>query len=254
MPPSPTAAIVIIGDEILSGRTKDANLPWLAERLGSLGIPVVEARVVSDRTEAIVDAVNTLRGEHTYVFTSGGIGPTHDDITTEAVAAAFGVPVVRSPEAQALLEGHYEPGKLNAARLRMADVPEGACLVENPVSKAPGYRMDNVFVFAGIPRILQAMFDGIAPTLTGGAPLQTRAVSCAVGEGDLSAGLGAIQADFPDLSLGSYPFVRGGRFGSSVVIRGTDTARLDAARDAVHAMVAGLGGAPVDEDTAAGQI
>ena len=252
MPSSPTAAVVVIGDEILSGRTQDANLPWLAGRLGSLGIPVVEARVVGDRTEAIVDAVNTLRTRHTYVFTSGGIGPTHDDITTEAVAAAFGVPVVRSPAAQALLEGHYEPGKLNAARLRMADVPRGASLVENPVSKAPGYRMDNVFVFAGIPRILQAMFNGIAPTLTGGAPLQTRAVSCAVGEGDLSAGLGAIQADFPDLSLGSYPFVRGGRFGSSVVIRGTDTARLDAARDAVHAMVIALGGAPVDEDTAAG--
>ena len=253
MPAVPTAAIVIIGNEILSGRTKDANLPWLAERLGSLGIPVEEARVVSDRTDAIVEAVNALRTRHTYVFTSGGIGPTHDDITTEAVAAAFGVPVVRSREAQALLEDHYEPGKLNAARLRMADVPQGATLVDNPVSKAPGYRVDNVFVFAGIPRILQAMFDGIAPTLTGGRPLQSRAISCAVGEGDLSAGLGAIQTDFPDLSLGSYPFVRGGRFGSSVVIRGTDPARLDAARTAVHAMVRGLGATPRDEDTAAGE-
>ena len=252
MPAVPTAAIVIIGNEILSGRTKDANLPWLAERLGSLGIPVEEARVVSDRTDAIVEAVNALRSRHTYVFTSGGIGPTHDDITTEAVAAAFNVPVVRSPEAQALLADHYEPGKLNAARLRMADVPQGATLVDNPVSKAPGYRIDNVFVFAGIPRILQAMFDGIAPTLRGGTPLQSRAISCAVGEGDLSAGLGAIQTDFPDLALGSYPFVRGGRFGSSVVIRGTDPARLDAARMAVHAMVRALGGTPRDEDTAAG--
>jgi molybdenum cofactor synthesis domain-containing protein len=237
-----TAAILVIGDEILSGRTKDANMAYLAERLTELGVRLREARVVPDVPDEIVAAVNVLRGRYDYVFTTGGIGPTHDDITAECIARAFGVPLLRHPEAVRRLEAHYEAGQLNEARLRMANVPEGGTLIDNPVSAAPGFRIGNVHVMAGVPRIMQAMFDGIAPTLTGGDRVLSRTVSCDLGEGMIAAGLGAIAGEYPDLSIGSYPYFRAGKFGTSLVLRGTDDARLSAATEAVRVLVVSLGG------------
>ncbi|WP_343716351.1 molybdopterin-binding protein [Inquilinus sp.] len=237
-----TAAVLVIGDEILSGRTKDANMGFLAERLTGLGIRLREARVVPDVPEEIVAAVNALRARYDYVFTTGGIGPTHDDITAECIAQAFGVPLLRHPEAVRRLEAHYEPGQLNEARLRMANVPEGGTLIDNPVSAAPGFRIGNVHVMAGVPRIMQAMFDGIAPTLAGGDKVLSRTVTCDLGEGVIAAGLGAIAAEYPELSVGSYPYFRAGKFGTSLVLRGTDAARLSAATEAVRVLVVSLGG------------
>lgn len=237
-----TAAVLVIGDEILSGRTKDANMGFLAERLTELGIRLREARVVPDVPEEIVAAVNALRARYDYVFTTGGIGPTHDDITAECIAQAFGVPLLRHPEAVRRLEAHYEPGQLNEARLRMTNVPEGGTLIDNPVSAAPGFRIGNVHVMAGVPRIMQAMFDGIAPTLAGGDRVLSRTVTCNLGEGVIAAGLGAIAAEYPDLSVGSYPYFRAGTFGTSLVLRGTDAVRLSAATEAVRVLVVSLGG------------
>ena len=235
-----TAALLIIGNEILSGRTRDANLPFLAEQLGGLGVRLAEVRVVPDAEAEIVSAVNTLRGRYDYVFTTGGIGPTHDDITAGSVAKAFGVAVERNAEAVALLEGHYEPGQLNEARLRMATIPVGASLIDNPVSKAPGFRIGNVFVMAGVPKIMQAMFDGIAPTLMGGAPVRSLSLSCGLPEGALAGPLGAIQKDHPDIDIGSYPYFRSGRFGVTVVLRGTRPDRLETAAAKVAAAVSCL--------------
>lgn len=242
---APTAAVLVVGNEILSGRTKDANLAYLAERLSALGIPLREARVVADEPDDIVDAVNALRARYTYVFTTGGIGPTHDDITAENIARAFGVPLLRHPDAVRRLQAHYaNPADLNEARLRMANVPEGGTLIDNPVSAAPGFRIGNVFVMAGVPRIMQAMFEGLAPNLQGGAPVESRTVACDLGEGVIAAGLARVAADFPDLTVGSYPYFRAGVFGTSLVVRGTDPVRLEAAADAIMAVVAGLGGHP----------
>ena len=244
-----TAAVLVIGDEILSGRTKDANMAFLAERLADLGIRLREARVVADDADEIVAAVNALRARYTYVFTTGGIGPTHDDITAECIARAFGVPLLRHPDAVRRLEAHYEPGQLNEARLRMANVPEGGTLIDNPVSAAPGFRIGNVHVMAGVPRIMQAMFDGLAPTLIGGARVLSLTVTCNLGEGVIAAGLGAIAAEYPDLSIGSYPYFRAGQFGTSLVLRGTDAARLHSATEAVRTLVLSLGGNPGDGST-----
>lgn len=237
-----TAAVLVIGDEILSGRTKDANMGFLAERLAELGIRLREARVVPDVPEEIIAAVNALRARYDHVFTTGGIGPTHDDITAECVARAFGVPLLRHPEAVRRLEAHYEAGQLNEARLRMANVPEGGVLIDNPVSAAPGFRIGNVHVMAGVPRIMQAMFDGIAPSLAGGDKVLSRTVTCDLGEGVIAAGLGAIAAVYPELSVGSYPYFRAGRFGTSLVLRGTDAERLSSATEAVRSLVVSLGG------------
>lgn len=237
-----TAAVLVIGDEILSGRTKDANMGFLAERLTELGIRLREARVVPDVPEEIVAAVNALRARYDHVFTTGGIGPTHDDITAECIARAFGVPLLRHPEAVRRLEAHYEAGQLNEARLRMANVPEGGTLIDNPVSAAPGFRIGNVYVMAGVPRIMQAMFDGIAPTLAGGDKVLSRTVTCDLGEGVIAAGLGAIAAEYAELSVGSYPYFRAGRFGTSLVLRGTDAGRLSSATEAVRSLVVSLGG------------
>ncbi|MGO4128466.1 competence/damage-inducible protein A [Inquilinus sp. YAF38] len=237
-----TAAVLVIGDEILSGRTKDANMGFLAERLTELGIRLREARVVPDVPEEIVAAVNALRARYDHVFTTGGIGPTHDDITAECIARAFGVPLLRHPEAVRRLEAHYEAGQLNEARLRMANVPEGGTLIDNPVSAAPGFRIGNVHVMAGVPRIMQAMFDGIAPTLAGGDKVLSRTVTCDLGEGMIAAGLGAIAAEYPELSVGSYPYFRAGKFGTSLVLRGTDAERLSSATEAVRSLVVSLGG------------
>lgn len=246
-----TAALLIVGNEILSGRTVDANLPYLAKRLNELGIRLKEARVVADTEPAIVKAVNELRAAHDYVFTTGGIGPTHDDITSGSVAKAFGTVLERNPEAVRRLEAHYKPGMLNEARLRMAEVPVGAVLIDNPVSTAPGFRLGNVFVMAGVPRIMQAMFEGIAPTLTGGKPVISRSVSCTLGEGALAKGLGEIQARHADVDIGSYPYYRVGGFGVSLVARGTDAAKLETVAQEIAALIVSLGGSPVFDATAA---
>jgi len=244
-----TACLLIIGNEILSGRTADANLPYLAKRLNELGVRLKEVRVVSDDEAAIVKAVNETRALYDYVFTTGGIGPTHDDITSGCVAKAFGTVLERNAEAVRRLERHYPPGGLNEARLRMAEVPVGATLIDNPVSTAPGFRLGNVLVLAGVPRIMQAMFEGIAPSLVGGKPVMSRSVSCTLGEGTLAKGLGEIQARHPQVEIGSYPYYRVGGFGVSLVARGTDPAELEAVAQAIAAMITALGGTPVFDGT-----
>ena len=243
-----TACVIVIGNEILSGRTQDANLAYLGQGLNEIGIRLVEARVIPDVEATIVDTVNAARAAHDYVFTTGGIGPTHDDITAAAVAKAFGVALIRHPDALALLEEQYRNStlELNEARRKMADVPEGATLIENPVSAAPGFRMENVFVLAGVPAICQAMFDGIKGGLTGGPPVLSRTITSAVPEGTLAADLGAVQADYPEVDIGSYPYYRSGAYGVSVVLRATDEPRLDAAADAVRDLIRSHGAEPRD--------
>lgn len=242
-----TAALIIIGNEILSGRTKDANLAFLGDELNQLGIRMMEARVVADVPENIVEAVNAMRARYTYVFTTGGIGPTHDDITAECVAQAFGLPFGPNPEAVAILDAHYKPEDRTEARYRMAKTPEGATLIENPVSKAPGFQVENVFVMAGVPRIMQAMFGGIRHRLVGGRPMVSRTVTSHVPEGKAGGPLGELQEKHPDTEIGSYPFFKDGRPGASIVIRAEDPARADAAADAVVALLTALGGKPVRE-------
>ncbi|HOU53510.1 MAG TPA: molybdopterin-binding protein [Myxococcota bacterium] len=244
MEPGPTAAVLIIGNEVLSGRTQDQNLAFLARRLGEMGVPVIEARVVRDREEEIVQAVRQLRDRCTWLFTTGGIGPTHDDITTGAVARAFGVPVVRHPEAEARLRAHYAPGEVTEARLKMADVPEGASLIDNPVSTAPGYRIGNVFVLAGVPVIAQAMFESLAPALQGGPPIRSRTVRCRTPEGVMAGPLGEVQRRHPEVEIGSYPFFRRGEVGVSLVVRGTDPEALEVVVRELVEMLRGLGDDP----------
>ncbi len=248
-PPVVTAALVIIGNEILSGRTVDANLPFIARELGEIGIRLAEVRVVADDEAAIVEAVNALRAKYTYVFTTGGIGPTHDDITAACVAKAFGRQLIRNPEAERRLRAYYKDSdiELNEARLRMANTPESAELIDNPVSAAPGFKVENVYVFAGVPRIMQAMFAMVRPELSGGPPQLSRAVVMFRPEGDVAAGLGEIQVRFPEVEIGSYPFMRRGRFGTTIVFRGTDRARIDAAAAALLELAARLG-AETEED------
>jgi molybdenum cofactor synthesis domain-containing protein len=241
-----TASVLIIGNEILSGRTKDINLNWLACELTAIGIRLREARVISDIEDEIVAAVNQCRDRYDYVFTTGGIGPTHDDITSPSIARAFGVPWVRHPDAVKILEAQYEPGQLNEARLRMATMPKGAELIDNPVSSAPGFRIGNVFVLAGVPSIMRAMFDGARGSLKGGAPVLSVTVSTYLGEGTIAKPLGALQAEFEDLDLGSYPFFRAGRFGTSLVVRGTDRARLETVAERLRTVIRSLGDEPVE--------
>ncbi len=228
---NPTAAMLVIGDEILSGRTRDGNTHYLAGQLTAQGITLAEARVVADDQQAIVAAVNALRARYDNVFTSGGIGPTHDDITADAMAAAFGVPISHRADAMALLGAHYARAGLefNEARQRMARIPDGATLIDNPVSVAPGFTLQNVHVMAGVPNIFAAMVASVLPTLTGGAPLLRQSLRVMRGEGEIAAPFGALAAEFPDLSMGSYPFTQQGTFGTNLVIRGTDAAQIDAA-------------------------
>lgn len=228
---NPTAAMLVIGDEILSGRTRDANMFYLAGELAQLGITLNEVRVVSDDTQAIISAVNALRASHDHVITSGGIGPTHDDITADAIAQAFGVEISIRDDARALLQAHYDRAGLefNAARQRMARIPTGAVLIDNPISTAPGFSLDNVHVMAGVPNIFQAMLASLLPTLTGGEPLLSQSLRVNRGEGDIAAPFAGLAADFPDLSMGSYPFTQNGVFGTNLVIRGTDAAQIHAA-------------------------
>jgi molybdenum cofactor synthesis domain-containing protein len=228
---NPTAAMLVIGDEILTGRTRDANMHHLAQELTGRGIRLSEVRIVADQHESIVAALTALRGGYDHVFTSGGIGPTHDDITADAVAAAFGVPITIRADARAILEAHYQRTglELNAARLRMARIPDGATLIENPVSAAPGFTLGNVHVMAGVPAIFQAMVAGVLPTLLGGAPLLSQMLDVPRGEGEIATPLGALAERYADLSFGSYPYQRNGAFGTQIVVRGTDAARIDAA-------------------------
>ncbi len=239
--PNPTAAMLVIGDEILSGRTRDANMHHLAKELTDVGIDLREVRVVPDDADAITAAVKALAGAHDHLFTSGGIGPTHDDITAENVARAFGVPIDVREDARAVLQAHYDRQgqELNAARLRMARIPEGATLIDNPISAAPGFTLENVHVMAGVPSIFNAMLASILPTLTGGAPVLSQSMQIFRGEGDIAGPLGDLAGRYPDLSFGSYPFVRDGVFGAQVVVRGQDGARLDAAMAELNAMFPG---------------
>ena len=234
---APTAAVLLIGNEVLSGRTKDKNLGFIADYLAALGIDLLEARVVADDEAAIVEAVNALRARYTYVFTTGGIGPTHDDITADCIAKAFGVGISHHPEAVNILETFFkEIGReANEARMRMARVPHGATLIINPVSKAPGFRMENVFVMAGVPKVMNAMMDEIAPALSRGAPVLSRTIRFEGGEGDVAKPLKEVQDAYPMLSLGSYPFEGAGGFATNLVIRGRDEAALTAATEAVKA-------------------
>ncbi len=229
--PNPTAAILIIGDEILSGRTRDANMHYLAGELTRIGIDLREVRVVADDTAAIVAAVNALRAAFDHVFTSGGIGPTHDDITADAVAAAFGMALHVRDDARAILAAHYDRSGLefNAARRRMARIPEGALLIENPISAAPGFSLENVHVMAGVPDIFKAMVASLLPRLTGGKPVLSQTLRVDRGEGVVAEPLGTLAAEFADLSFGSYPFIQNGAYGTNIVVRGTDAARVDAA-------------------------
>lgn len=236
-----TACLLIIGNEILSGRTQDKNLAFVGKGLNDLGIRLMEVRVVPDVEAVIVETLNEVRRRFDYVFTTGGIGPTHDDITADCVAKAFGRPLIVNPEARAILEAHYEPGQLTEARLRMARTPEGAELIENPVSKAPGFQVENVFVMAGIPAIMQAMFASLRHRLVGGTPLTSRTVTVELGESFVAEGLAAVQQRYPDVEIGSYPFNRNGAFGTRLVLRATDLAVLAAAADALEAMLAETG-------------
>lgn len=243
-----TAAVIVIGNEVLSGRTKDVNLPFLAERLTQLGIRLREARVVADVEDAIVEAVNDCRRRFDYVFTTGGIGPTHDDITSASVAKAFGVPVKPHPEAVARLKRHYATGDFNQARQRMTLIPEGGGLIDNPVSAAPGFQIGNVFVMAGVPAIMQAMFDGLTHRLVGGAPLLSRTVRTTLSEGMLAVGLGDLQKRSPDVEIGSYPSFARREAGLRIVLRSVDTASLDAAVAGLIDLVQGLGGEAAEID------
>jgi len=229
--PNPTAAMLVIGDEILSGRTRDANMHYLAGELTKVGIDLKEVRVVSDEADAIVAAIKALCAAYTHVFTSGGIGPTHDDITADNVARAFGRAIDVRADARATLQAHYDQAgqELNAARLRMARIPDGATLIDNPISAAPGFSLENVHVMAGVPAIFNAMVASVLPGLTGGAPLMSQNLRIYRGEGDIAGPLGELAQGYPELSIGSYPFQKDGVFGAQVVIRGRDGAQVDAA-------------------------
>jgi molybdenum cofactor synthesis domain-containing protein len=228
---NPTAAMLVIGDEILSGRTRDSNMHYLAKELTRAGIDLAEARVVSDDAEAIKSAVKALSEAYDHVFTSGGIGPTHDDITAECVAAAFDTPISIRDDARALLEAHYKRSgsELNEARLRMARIPDGATLIDNPVSTAPGFTIGNVHVMAGVPAVFETMVASVLPTLSGGDPLLSQSMRIERGEGEIAGPLSDLADAFPDLSIGSYPFVHNGIYGSNIVIRGHDGGQVDAA-------------------------
>jgi molybdenum cofactor synthesis domain-containing protein len=235
---SPTAAVLIIGDEILSGRTKDVNLGTIAEWAGAMGLDLREARVVADEESDIVDAVNALRHRYAYVFTTGGIGPTHDDITADAVAKAFGVPIGHNPEAVRILEEWFALNgrEANEARMRMARTPEGAVLIDNPVSRAPGFRIGNVFVMAGVPKIMTAMLESIARMIEPGRPMLSESVVIDAPEGDIAGPLKDIQLRHRPVIIGCYPGQVGDRFRATVVVRAREPAALAAAAAEVRAL------------------
>lgn len=241
------AAVLVIGDEILSGRTQDTNSNHIALFLGSLGIDLKEVRVVGDVESEIVAALNALRAIYDLVFTTGGIGPTHDDITADAVAKAFGVGIGYHPQAYALLESRYPPGEFNDMRKRMARVPDGASLVRNPVSAAPGFRIGNVYVLAGVPLVMRAMLEQIAPELPRGLTVKSITLEANIPEGTIAPGLAVLQKAHPDVAIGSYPFYREGTpqpFGAQLVLRSRDSAALESTALALEEMLRELGAAP----------
>ena len=238
--PNPTAALIVIGDEILSGRTKDVNIGAVADFCTDLAIDLMEVRVVADIEDDIIAAVSALRARYTYVFTTGGIGPTHDDITADAIAKAFGVALPIHAEARRMLEERWKDRGIepNEARLRMARIPEGGDLIVNSVSAAPGFRIGNVHVMAGVPVIMRAMLESVAPTLKGGRKVHSITVKSGVGEGNIGTPFAALQQQFPDVKMGSYPRMGDGTVMTELVLRSADEARLKLAADAVQAMVA----------------
>lgn len=245
------ACLLVIGNEVLSGRTPDRNLNHVARRLAELGIELREARVLPDDEAMIAASVNETRARYRYVFTTGGIGPTHDDVTADSIAKAFGVGISHHPDAVAVMRANYPPEMLNEARLRMARIPDGASLVKNPVSHAPGFRIGNVYVFAGVPAIMQAMFEEIAHELEGGPPAGSVTVSCFLGEGAVAERLREIAEEWrPAVEIGSYPFYRKERYGTSIVFRSRDPGALDAAAARFRAVVRDLGEEPVEGEVA----
>jgi molybdenum cofactor synthesis domain-containing protein len=248
---NPIACLLVIGNEVLSGRTQDANINFLAKGLGAIGIPLREVRVIPDVAETIIATVNEVRGRFDHVFTTGGIGPTHDDITSECIARAFGVPWEAHPEAWARMAAHYAKtadgaAAFNPARQRMATMPRGASLIDNAISIAPGFTIGNVHVMAGVPRIMQAMFTTLAPRLAGGPPIVSRAVhATGTGEGTIAAGLEVIQNRYPTLDLGSYPYYRAEGQGVAIVAKGNDAAQCEAAINDVTALFIELGARPI---------
>jgi molybdenum cofactor synthesis domain-containing protein len=236
-PGTVTAALVVIGEEILSGRTRDANIAYVAVYLTRIGINLREVRVVPDVEADIVAAVNELRKRFTYVFTTGGIGPTHDDVTTDAIAKAFGVEVVIDPSAVAAMRKRFSEEELTPARLRMARVPGGARLIDNAISRAPGYMIGNVIILAGVPNIMQVMLDAVSPHLRKGRPMLARSVRIDAPEGDVAPGLAELQASCPEVQMGSYPFFESKRLGTYVVLRSTDAAKLAAAQKALWILI-----------------
>jgi molybdenum cofactor synthesis domain-containing protein len=247
------AAVLLIGDELLSGRTQDVNLQTISKFMAPLGVQIAEARVVADVPDEIVAAVNELRAKYDYVFTTGGIGPTHDDKTADAIAAAFGVGIDVHPEARAILEAHYKgPGNLNEARLRMARVPIGGSLVPNPVSKAPGFQMGNVFVMAGVPSIMRGMLEGVGPRIKGGAVVRSRAVrGKGVREGDIAAPLEALEeATNGVVTFGSYPWFGPDGYGLQLVARSADEALLEKAAVDLRELIRLRGAEPEDVEDA----
>ena len=244
-----TACLIIIGNEILSGRTQDANLAYLAKWLNDeCGVQLTETRVIPDIEDTIVDAVNTCRAKFDYVFTTGGIGPTHDDITAESIAKAFGVPWELHPEAHELLKEYYGPDGLTSTRARMAHTPSGALLVDNPISKAPGFQMKNVYVLAGIPVVMQAMLDSLKHKITGGKPVRSRSVLLHLPESQIAGTLRELDETYENADIGSYPFYHQGKGGTSIVIRATDTDLIDKIANIVFQAAFELGGDPRFED------
>ena len=243
-----TAALVVIGDEILSGRTQDKNVAQVATWLNDQGIRLAEVRIVPDLPDRIAETVNQLRAEHDYVFTTGGIGPTHDDITVDAIAEAFGVPVVVHPQARAILEDYYRdrPGGLTEARLRMARVPEGAELIPNPTSGAPGVRMENVFIMAGVPYIAASMLEALTGKLEGGRPVVSVVIGARAPESDVADLLRETEAAHPGVAIGSYPFFKEGLYGANFVIRSEDEELARVTGEDVSARLRGAGFEPVD--------
>lgn len=237
-----TACLIIIGNEILSGRTQDKNISYIAVKLNDVGIQLREVRVVPDVEKEIVDAINAVRTRYDYIFTTGGIGPTHDDITSASVAIAFGVKLHRHPDAEAALRAHYTADQINASRLKMADVPMGAELIPNAVSTAPGFRVENVFVMAGVPRIMQAMLDAIIPHLKGGKTVLSVSITTNLPEGTIAAGLTEIQNAYPGIDIGSYPMYERGNLSTTLVLRSPDAVMNEAARHEVATMIESLGG------------
>jgi len=241
---NPTAAVLIIGDEILSGRTQDTNTNTIARFLAVLGIDLKEVRVVGDAEDEIVAALNALRSRYTYVFTTGGIGPTHDDITADAVAKAFGVGIDYHREALALLATRIKPEDLNIMRKRMARIPYGASLVKNSVSAAPGFQIENVFVMAGVPKIMQAMLEDIAPRLSRGQVVRAITISAPIGEGSIAVPLAELQDKHENVAIGSYPHYRPGGYGVQLVARGRDGNEVEIVARAIEEIVRGVGAEP----------